>query len=168
MAPEVYSELRRLAHHYLASERNSHTLQPTALLHEAYMRLVSQRSVDWCNRTQFVGLAANMMRRILVNHARDRNAAKRNSDDATLLLESRVQFSSAVTPDIVDLNRALDRLGALDSQQERIVELRFFGGLSIEETAGVLGIGSATVKRDWATARLFLMRELSSQGARDS
>ena len=162
MAPQVYAELRRLAHQYLTKERNAHTLQPTALVHEAYMRLVKQREVDWCNRTQFVGLTANMMRRILINHARDRKAAKRDRDATPLLVDSTVRFGAVATVDMVDLNRALDRLGAMDAQQERIVELRFFGGLSIEETAEVLGLGTTTVKRDWTTARLWLMRELSA------
>jgi RNA polymerase sigma-70 factor (ECF subfamily) len=164
MAPEVHSELRRLARHYLTGERNGHTLQPTALVHEAYLRLTSQRSVDWCNRAQFVALAASMMRRILVNHARKRNAAKRDSDAAPLLVDTSARFGVMSSVDMVDLSRALDRLGELDEQQEKIVELRFFGGLSIEETAEALGVGASTVKRDWATARLFLMRELSSQG----
>ncbi len=164
MAPEVHSELRRLARHYLTGERNGHTLQPTALVHEAYLSLTSQHSVDWCNRAQFVALAASMMRRILVNHARKRNAAKRDSDAAPLLVETSARFGVMSSVDMVDLSRALDRLGELDEQQEKIVELRFFGGLSIEETAEALGVGASTVKRDWATARLFLMRELSSQG----
>jgi RNA polymerase sigma factor (TIGR02999 family) len=167
MAPAVYAELRRLARHYLAGERSSHTLQPTALVHEAYLRLIEQRSVDWCNRAQFVGIAANTMRRILVNHARARNAAKRDHYRSPLMVDSTVRIfskpaSAEPAIDLEDLSRALERLGGLDVQQERIVELRFFGGLSIEETAEVLGVGTSTVKRDWASARLWLIRELKA------
>jgi len=156
MAPAVYAELRRLARHYLSSQRPNHTLQPTALVHEAYLRLTSQHAVDFRNRAQFVGVAASMMRRILLNYARDRKAARRNAAETGMQLESTVALTGAAV-DLVDLHRALESLGQLDPQQEKIVELRFFGGLSVEETAEALAIGSATVKRNWATARLWLV-----------
>ena len=162
MAPAVYGELRRLAHYYLSDEARSHTLQPTALVHEAYIRLVGQHSPEWQNRAQFVGLAATMMRRILLNHARARNAAKRNGESTGIQLESTVNFTHRRQVEVLDLDRAMQRLRAMDSQQERIVELRFFGGLSVEETAEGLGISAATVKRDWSSARLWLTKQLQT------
>jgi RNA polymerase sigma-70 factor (ECF subfamily) len=165
IASEVYPELRRLAQHYLFAERPSHTLQPTALVHEVYLRMVGQHSPDWVNRAQFLGLAASMMRRILVNYARDRRAAKR---DATLMVDVTAAIENQAEVDVLDLSQALERLGALDTEQERVVELRFFGGLSIEETAGVLGISASTVKRHWSTARLFLLHELRTRGSHDA
>ncbi|HTP86825.1 MAG TPA: ECF-type sigma factor [Bryobacteraceae bacterium] len=160
MAPAVYAELRRLAKHYLSSQRANHTLQPTALVHEAYLRLTRQHSVDFRNRAQFVGIAASMMRRILINYARDRKAARRDAASAGLQIESTVAIGSTTVVDLVDLNRALESLGELDPQQEKIVELRFFGGLTVEETADALAIGTATVKRNWATARLWLVDKM--------
>jgi len=160
MTPVVYAELRRLARFYLAGQRPNHTLQPTALVHEAYIRLIRQHAVDFTNRAQFVGIAARMMRRILVNYARDRKAARRNPAVAELQIESTVSITDSRTVDLLDLNSALDCLGELDPQQEKIVELRFFGGLSVEETAEALAIGPATVKRDWATARLWLVHRM--------
>lgn len=156
MAPVVYSELRRLARQYMSCERPNHTLEPTALVHEAYIRLTGQRSVCWQNRAQFVGLAANMMRRILINYARDKKTAKRGGGMPSIQVEPSNFVGEGETVDLLDLDRALERLGKLDPQQEQIVELRYFGGLSVEETAQVLEISAATVKRDWATARLFL------------
>jgi RNA polymerase sigma factor (TIGR02999 family) len=161
MTPAVYEELRRLARCYLSGERSGHTLQPTALVHEAYLRLVGQHSVDFSNRTQFLGLAASMMRRILINYARSKSVAKRNSEQEGVLLDSGGQISEQPAVDLMDLHRALERLGSMDARQEKIVELRFFGGLSIEETAEVLDLAPVTVKRDWATARLWLMRQMS-------
>jgi RNA polymerase sigma-70 factor (ECF subfamily) len=162
MAPLVYAELRRLARYYLSAQRKNHTLQPTALVHEAYLRLTQQYSVDWQNRAQFVGIAASMMRRILINHARDRKAAKRDAEIAGLRLELSFTAEDRRLVDILDLDRALESLGRLDPQQEKIVELRFFGGLSVEETAAALDIGTAPVKRNWATARLWLVSRMKS------
>ncbi len=162
MAPAVYAELRRLARYYLSAQRPDHTLQPTALVHEAYIRLVQQHSVEWQNRAHFVALAATMMRRILVNHARARKAAKRDREAWGLQVEATVDEANGWRIELLDLERAMQHLKVLDAQQEKIVELRFFGGLSVEETAEVLGIGSATVKRHWATARLWLTQQLQA------
>jgi RNA polymerase sigma factor (TIGR02999 family) len=156
MVPFVYDELRRLASAYLNREAPGHTLQPTALVHEAYLRLIGQEQVDWNNRAQFLGLAAIMMRRILVNHARDRHAAKRGGHAQRVPL-SDVEL--AIPPqeiDVLDLDEALDRLSALDARKCRIVELKFFGGLTTAEIGEVLRISSATVERDWAFARAWL------------
>lgn len=160
MTPVLYEELRRLARHFLASERPDHTLQPTALVHEAYVRLVEQRSVDWRNRAHFLGVAASMMRRILINHARDRQAAKREGYAHAVTLEDALGVFTNPRIDFLELNRALQQLSEMDAQQGRVVELRYFGGLTIEETAEVIGISPATVKREWSTARLWLMRQM--------
>lgn len=161
MTPLLYEELRRLARHFLAAERGDHTLQPTALVHEAYLRLVGQRSVDWRNRAHFLAMAATMMRRILVNHAQAHNAAKRAGGAEIVSLEDAFGVFTDPRVDLLDLNATLDRLAGIDPQQGRVVELRYFGGLSIEETAEVLGISPATVKREWSTARLWLMQQMS-------
>ena len=158
MAEAVYAELRRLARYYLSEHQSNHTLQPTALVHEAYLRMLEQHSVRWQNRAHFVGIAATMMRRILLNHARSRKAAKR--DSGRIELECTLDRGTGWQIELLDLERAMQRLRQLDAEQERIVELRFFGGLSVEETAEVLGIGAATVKRQWATARLWLTKQL--------
>jgi RNA polymerase sigma-70 factor, ECF subfamily len=160
MTPLVYDELRRLARFLLASERPDHTLQPTALVHEAYMRLVDQRSVDWKNRAHFLGVAASMMRRILLNHARDRMAAKREGFANALSMEDALGVFTNPRVGLLELNQALQELTQMDPQQGRVVELRYFGGLTIDETAEVMGISPATVKREWATARLWLMRQM--------
>jgi RNA polymerase sigma-70 factor (ECF subfamily) len=160
MTPVVYDELRRLARFFLASERPDHTLQPTALVHEAYVRLVDQRSVDWKNRAHFLGVASSMMRRILINHARDRQAAKREGFANTLALEDALGVFTNPRIDLLDLNQALQELTEMDPQQGKVVELRYFGGLTIEETAEVMGISPATVKREWGTARLWLLRQM--------
>jgi RNA polymerase sigma factor (TIGR02999 family) len=161
LMPLVYQELRRLAASYLRVERPDHTLQPTALVHEAYLRLVDQRGVSWQNRAHFFGIAAQMMRRILVDHARRRQAAKR---DATALrlpaMRAEGEEASARDPELLALDQALCGLESLDARQARIVELRFFGGLTVEETAEVAGVSSATVKREWRTARAWLAREI--------
>ena len=160
LLPLVYDELRRLARGYLSRERAGHTLQPTALVHEAYLRLIGQQSVDWRNRAQFLGLAAQMMRRILVNHAEARQAAKRSRPEqdpwpeATALSESQLL-------DVLTLDRALVALHTLDPRQERIIELRYYAGLSLEETAEVMEISLATVKREWSIARLWIRQQLS-------
>ena len=162
MLPVIYAELKRLAQLYLRRERPDHTLQPTALVHEAYMKLIDQRQVDWRNRAQFLGVAAGAMRRVLLHHAETRNAQKRQGGLERVTLDAELAaIEQNATVDVLDLNRALDRLAALDERQSRIVELRIFGGLSIEETAEVLDISPATIKRDWNVARLWLRRELA-------
>ncbi len=148
LMPMVYSELRRLASNYLRRERRDHTLQPTALVNEAYLKLIDQKAAKWQNRAQFYGIAAQLMRRILVDHARQHKAAKRGgSDQQRLSITSAEKITAKLDLDVLALHEAMEELAALDQQQERIVELKFFGGLSIEETAEVLGIGHATVER---------------------
>ncbi len=161
--PLVYDELRRLAHHYLRQERSDHTLQSTALVHEAYLRLAGEHPPEWQNRAHFFGIAANIMRRILVEHARGRKAAKRGGDAFCLSLDEAVAFPQPINLDVLELDRALSELAQLDEQQSRIVELRFFAGLSIEDTSEVLGISPATVKRDWVTARAWLYRAMTGE-----
>ena len=161
LMPLVYSELRRLAGNYLRRERQNHTLQPTALVNEAYLKLIDQRRAKWQNRAQFYGVAAQLMRRILVDHARAHQAAKRGgSDQQRLSITSAGELSEKLDTDILALHEALNELTVMDPQQGRIVELKFFGGLSIEETAEVLGVGHATVERDWKMARAWLRRKL--------
>jgi RNA polymerase sigma factor (TIGR02999 family) len=164
LMPLVYQELHRLASRYMTAERAGHTLQPTALVHEAYVRLVDQRSADWQNRAQFFGLAAQAMRRILVDHARSRARAKRGSDPARAPVETLDVLAAPTTglEDAVAIDDALKRLEAQDPEQARIVELRFFGGLTVEETAAVMSMSPRTVKREWALARAWLRRELAS------
>lgn len=164
MTPLVYDELRRLAQRLLAVERPDHTLQPTALVHEAYLRLVGQRAVDWRNRAHFLGLAATMMRRVLINHAKARTAAKREGFAKAVTLEDAFGVFPAPAIDVLALDRSLDELARLDPQQGKVVELRYFGGLSIEETAEYLGISPATVKREWGTARLWLLQRMEGTG----
>jgi RNA polymerase sigma factor (TIGR02999 family) len=163
LMPLVYDELRRLAHHYLRKERSDHTLQSTALVHEAYLRLAGEKPPEWQNRAHFFGIAANIMRRILVEHARGRKAAKRGGDDYHLILDDAIAFLNPINLDVLALDRALSELAELDAQQSRIVELRFFAGLSIEDTSEVMGISSATVKRDWVTARAWLYRAMTGE-----
>jgi RNA polymerase sigma-70 factor (ECF subfamily) len=163
LMPAVYGELRRLAESYIQSERPDHTLQATALVHEAYLRLIDQRNVDWKNRAQFFALAAKMMRRILVNHAEAHNAAKRGGQAQKLSLDEAISFFAEQQVDLLELNAALDRLSVLDERQARIIELRFFGGLKIDEAADVLKISPATVKREWDMAKTWLFRELSRE-----
>jgi len=161
LMPLVYDELHRLARSYLRRERRDHTLQPTALVHEAYLRLVDQRGAAWNSRSQFFGIAARMMRRILVDHARLHAAAKRGDGAYKLSLDKADQQVSQQAVDLLALDEALDRLAAFSPQQSRIVELRYFGGLTIEETAAVVGVSHATVEREWGVARAWLRRELS-------
>jgi len=161
LMPLVYSELRRLAGNYLRRERQDHTLQPTALVNEAYLKLVDQKSARWQNRAQFYGVAAQLMRRILVDHARQHQAAKRGGpSQERLSITSAGQLGERPDLDLLAVHEALQELKTFDSQQERIVELRFFGGLSIEETAEVMRIGHATVERDWKMARAWLRKKL--------
>jgi RNA polymerase sigma factor (TIGR02999 family) len=161
LLPLVYQELRQLAARYLHREPVDHTLQPTALVHEAYLRLVDQRQVQWQNRAHFYGIAAKIMRRILVDSARARKADKRGAGwERVSLLEDQTPANAAGI-DVLALNQALERLATFDPQQERIVELRYFGGLTIEEAAEVVGISAASVVREWTIARAWLRGELS-------
>lgn len=158
--PEVYQELRRLARYYMHRERSNHTLQPTALVHEAYLRLQQQEKGTFANRTHFISVAANMMRRILVNHAVHRNRQKREGTYVQITLDRAVDAFTEGQLNLLDLEKALNELGRLDERQARVFELRFFGGLTVEETGEVLEISPASVKREWSTAKLFLRREL--------
>lgn len=160
LLPLVYGELRRLAASFLRQENPGHTLQPTAVVHETYLRLVGGKAVDVEDRAHFLRIAARLMRQILVDHARKRNAAKRGSGTPTLALDE-FAISSERDAEMVALDDALAALAELDARQSQIVELRFFGGLSIVETAEVVGVSPATVKRDWDSARAWLRREVS-------
>lgn len=166
LMPLVYGELRRLASAYLRRERPDHTLQSTALVNEAFLKLVNQRDVEWRSRAHFYGIAAQMIRRILVDYARSHHAEKRGSGAVKLALDEAMAVPHQNTDlNLVDLNDALEQLAQMDPRQNRIVELRFFAGLSIEETAEVMQLSPATVKREWNSARAWLFRELSrSQG----
>jgi len=163
LTPLVYGELRRLADAYLRRERPNHTLQSGALVNEAWLRLIDQSRVQWQNRAHFFGVAAQMMRRILVDHARSRVAAKRGAGVTLLSIDKVVAGSNPANIDLIALDAALDKLAELDPQQSRIVELRFFGELSIEETAEVAGVSPATVKREWALAKGWLFREMTAK-----
>jgi len=160
LIPLIYNELRRIARRHLWRERPDHTLQSAALVNEAYLRLIRQEPPEWQNRAHFFGVAAQLMRHILVDHARNRLAAKRGAGAPRLSLNPEIALPQKPEVDLVALDSALNKLAGLDPQQSRLIELRFFGGLSIEETATVLGISPATVKREWATARAWLQREL--------
>lgn len=160
LTPMVYQELRRLANSRLRRERSDHTLDGTALVHEAYLRLVDQKQVEWRSRNQFYALAAELIRRILVDHARARVAAKRGGGGVKLSLDEALAPAQEREQDLVSLDDALNALGQADPQQSRIVELRYFAGLTIEETADVLGLSPATIKRDWVIAKAFLKREM--------
>ena len=159
--PEVYGELRELARGYLRRERSSHTLQPTALVHEAYLRLLGQRNIDWQNRAHMLAIAARMMRRILSTYARDRAVAKRGGGQPHVTLDAALDVFDQANVPAETLHSTLTELEQLDPRQAQIVEMRFYGGLTIEETAEVLGISPATVKREWTTAKMWLQRELA-------
>ena len=161
LMPVVYDELRRQPARYLRREQPGHTLQTTALIHEAYVRLVDQHNVQWQNRAHFFGIAAQMMRRILVDHARRKKRAKRGGSDIKISLDDATVAVQGQDLDVVAVDEALTRLAKIDEQQSRVVELRFFSGLTVEETAEVMGISPATVKRDWSMAKAWLHRELS-------
>ena len=161
LVPLVYDELRRLARRVLLGQGRDHTLQSTALVHEAYLRLVGHDTVHWDDRIHFFAVAAQLMRRILVDHARKHLAAKRGGDQVTLSLEEHLAPAKSRPLNVIALDDALNELSRMNPQQSRIVEMRFFAGLSIEETAQAMGISSATVKRDWAVARAWLYRELA-------
>lgn len=165
LTPLVYGELRRLAGRYLRRERPDHTLQSTALVHEAFIRMIDQRNVRWQNRAHFFGVAAQMIRRILVDHARGRQASKRGAGAPRLSLDEAIALPDRKDIDLVALDDALTSLARIDPQQARIVELRFFTGLTVDETAEVLNISPATVKRDWVTAKAWLYREISRNAA---
>jgi RNA polymerase sigma factor (TIGR02999 family) len=162
MLPLVYDELRRLARFHLGRERPEHTLQPTELVHEAYMRLTAQHTMDWKNRAHFFAVAACMMRRVLLHHARDRSSLKRQAYSRRVPLDFALErIEEAADVDIEALDAAMERLAALDPRMAKTVELRVFGGLTIEESAEVLALSAATVKRDWVAARLWLRKELA-------
>ena len=163
LMPLVYADLRRVAAGYMRHESPGHSLQPTALVHEAYVRLIDQRQVHWRNRAHFFGVAAGMMRRILVDHARSRRADKRGGAwERVTLVEDQVA-GGAQEVDVLALHESLERLAALNARQERIVELRYFGGLTIQEAAEVVGISEATAVRDWTVAKAWLRADLSAR-----
>ena len=160
LLPLVYHELKRIAARQLAGERAGHTLQATALVHEAYLRLIDQHSVDWHNRAHFFSIAAEMMRRILVNHALNRRAQKRGAGETLLSIDEVISFPNKQNLDLVLLDAALNRLAEFDPLQARIVEMRFFAGLTNEEVADVLGVSDSTVKREWRSAKAWLTAQL--------
>jgi RNA polymerase sigma-70 factor (ECF subfamily) len=160
--PVIYDELRSLAGNYLRRERENHTLQPTALVHEAYLKLIDQKNVQWQNRAHFFGIAANIMRRILVDHARKHTAEKRGGAGENLPLEDELLIvSEGKSAELLALDEALENLAKIDPQKSKIVELRYFGGLSVEETAEVLGVSEITVKRHWRMAKAWLYGQIS-------
>ena len=161
LLPVVHSELRRQAARYLRRERHNHTLQPTALVNEAFIRLVDQRNVRWQNRAHFFGIAAQAMRRILIDHARTQQRIKRGGIQQNVTLDEGMLAAAARSIDVLALDQALTRLAAIDARQARVVELRFFAGLSVEETATVMDISAATVKREWSMAKAWLYTQLS-------
>ena len=166
LIPLVYKELRRIAGYYMRDERVSHTLQPTALVNEAFLRLVDQTRIDWRNRAHFFGVAAQLMRRVLVDHARERAAAKRGGQRARIDLDHvEIGLTPEGSEQLLAVEEALTRLRAFDPQQERIVELRFYGGLTVEETAEALRVSPRTVKREWAMAKAWLQAELAGEAA---
>jgi RNA polymerase sigma-70 factor, ECF subfamily len=167
LIPQIYDELRRLASCYLRAERVDHTLQTTALVHEAYLRLVDQKQVEWNNRNHFFGVAAQMMRRILVDHARKHVSLKRGGSFARISLEQAAVFSREQPRELIVVDELLKRLASLDPQGCRIVELRFFAGLSLEETAEVTGLSTAKVRREWSATKAWLTREMSRSGSNE-
>jgi len=164
----VYRELRHLAAGFMRRERPDHTLQPTALVHEAYLKLTGHRSIDWQSRGHFFAVAAQVMRRLLVDYARARNTAKRPCGRTAVRLENALMFAEQRSTELLELDQALSRLAAWDPRQAKVVELRFFAGLSLEETAEALGVSARTVKRDWTMARAWLFSEISRTAAHDT
>lgn len=162
LVPFVYDECRRIAARQLRGERSDHTLNPTALVNEMYLRLVNQRQATWQNRAQFFGVAARIMRRVLVDHARARRAKKRDPSQVLVALEPGPDPQESRIADILAIHEALERLGEQDPEQQRLVELRYFAGLTVEETAQVLGRSPRTVKREWQLAKAWLFRELQA------
>jgi len=165
LIPLAYAELRRIAHRYMRDERRNHPLQTTALVHEAYLRLIDVKRVDWQSRNQFYAVSARMMRRILVEEARKRNADKRGADASHVAMDEALLAAPERGADVLALENALERLEALDERKARVVELRCFAGLSVPETAEVFGVSEETVFRDWRMAKLWLRRELSAPSA---
>ncbi len=163
LTPLVEAELRRLARAYMARERRGHTLQTTALVNEAFLRLTDARRVRWEDRAHFLGVSARLMRRVLVDHARSRGYRKRGGGAQRVTLDDELAAVPALALDVVALDRALDALAAVDARKSRVIELRFFGGLTVEETAEVLRVSADTVKRDWRLAKLWLLRELEGE-----
>ena len=163
LVPLLESELRRLARAYMARERPGHTLQPTALVNEAFLRLVDAQGVRWHGRAHFFGIAARLMRRVLVDHARARGFQKRGGGAQTVPLETTILVSRAPDIALLDLDDALDALAEVDERKAKVVEMRFFGGMTVEETAGALGVSGDTVKRDWRLAKLWLLKTLGEQ-----
>jgi len=162
LVPIVYDELRRIAHNYIEREPSGHLLQGTALVHEAYIRLIDASRIQWENRAHFFGVTANLMRRILVDYARSSNYLKRGGGAQHFTVDGEALLSPERAPDLIALDEALDRLAAMDSRKGRVVELRFFGGLSVEETSEVLKLSVRTVQSDWSFAKSWLLRELTS------
>jgi RNA polymerase sigma-70 factor, ECF subfamily len=166
LLPLVYQELRRMAGNYLRQENPGHTLQPTALVHEAWLRLIDQTRVDWRNRAQFFGVAAQMMRRILVDHARAKHREKRGGDAVKLSLDDVINISQERAADLLALDDALDELRLIDWRKSRVVELRYFGGFSVEETAQILEVSSETVMRDWKMAKAWLYQQIRREAVK--
>ena len=166
LVPLVHGELRRLARRLMAGEHVGHTLQTTALVNEAYLRLVDLRKMGWQDRGHFLGMSARLMRRILVDHARVRQAQKRGGDQQRVPLEEAASVSTEGAVDLIAMDDALDALARVDGRKAQVVEMRFFGGLSIEETAEALGVSPETIKRDWRVAKVWLLRELDGQKRR--
>jgi RNA polymerase sigma factor (TIGR02999 family) len=164
LMPLIYAELRTLARRQMQRERSGHTLQPTALVHEAYLRLIDQRRVRWRNRTQFFAVAAQLMRRVVVDYARKRRRVKRGGGAPQLSLDEATLMTPEQAPQVLALDEALQRLAAVDERKSRVVEMRFFGGLSVEEVAATLGVSENTVINDWALAKAWLRREVDSAG----
>lgn len=164
LAPLVHEELHRLAHRYMGGERRGHTLQTTALVNEAYLRLIDWKNVRWQSRAHFFGVSAQLMRRILVDFARERGSGKRGGGSPRVALDEAAVVPGGAGADVIALDEALRSLAELDTRQSRVVELRFFGGLTVEETAEVLKVSPATVERDWSFARAWLHRELTKKG----
>ena len=160
MIGAAYDELRRLARNYLRRERSDHTLQPTGLVNEAYLRLVEQKRTRWQNRAHFVGIAAQLMRRVLREHARGKHAAKRGGHAPKVMIEDAAAITGGSVVEFLEIEEALTRLAELDPEAARVVELRFYGGLSVEETAELLSISATTVKRHWTVAKAYLYQQL--------
>jgi len=167
LIPLVYNELRRLARYYMKSERSNHTLQATAVVHEAYLRLIKQENVSWQSKAHFMSVAASLMRRILCDYARAHARIKRGAGQGRVSLDEALVFSNEASEEVIDLDRALTRLKELDRRQSKVVEMMFFGGLTIEETAAGLGVSPETVKRDWKFAKTWLHRELQKGNANE-
>jgi RNA polymerase sigma factor (TIGR02999 family) len=163
LMPLVYEELRRMANHYMRNERRGHTLQTSALVNEAYLRLVDHENIEWQNRAHFFGVAAQAMRRILVDHARSRNYQKRGGGAQQVSLDEAMTLAGDRAAELIALDDALQELAKMDERKSRVVELRYFGGLSLEETAEALGVSIPTVTRDWNTAKAWLMREMTRE-----